>query len=114
MAFVNWLGGGANNGLAGTGISAAGTTQGTATTLFAQENEVTTVASGAGVIINPLFAPGEAMSVLNLGANALMVYPPSGMKINALPTNQGMQLGLNTAVMFRCISTTRIAGFLSA
>ena len=114
MALANVIGGGDGAGLTGTAISAAGTTQATATTLYAQENEVTTVAANAGVVMSPLFDPGEIMTVFNAGANPLKVYPPSGMQINALPANQAMLLSPNTGVLFRCVSTTRVFGVLSA
>lgn len=114
MAIQNWIGGGAAAFLSETGISAAGTTQATATTLRAQDSEVTTVASGAGVVLNPLFAPSEEMTVFSTGANALKIYPPSGMQINNLPANTAMSLSPNTGVLFHCVSTTRIIGILSA
>ncbi len=114
MGMQNVIGGGSGAGLVGTGISAAGTTQGTATTLLTQDSDVSTVASGAGVVISPLFAPGEEATVFNSGANPLKIYPPSGMQINALPTNSAMLLSPNTGVHFRCTSTTRIIGVLSA
>ena len=114
MAFVNYIGGGDGAGLTGTGISAAGTTQATATTLRAQENEVTTVASGAGVVMDPLLSASEIQTVFNASSTALKVYPPSGMQINGLPSNTAMILAPNTGVMFRCVSSTRIFGVLSA
>ena len=60
-----------------TSVSAAGTTQGTATELSAADNEVTTVASGAGVVLSSKLAPGDLQTVFNAGANALKVYPTS-------------------------------------
>lgn len=97
-----------------TAISAAGTTQGTATELSAADSEVTTVASGAGVVLSSKLAPGDTQSVFNAGANALKVYPTSGMKINSLSANAPMLLATNTGCIFKCISTTRIFGVLSA
>jgi len=114
MAFQNVIGGGANAYLTATGIAAAGTTQGTATTLTGQDNEVSTVSANTGVIVHPLFAPGEEMTVFNAGANPLKVYPPTGLQINALPANTGFLLSPNTGVLLRCVSTTRIFGVLSA
>lgn len=96
------------------GVSAAGTTQGTATELKAADNEVTTVADGAGVVLSSAISAGDTQSVFNAGANPLKVYPPSGMKINDLTTNLPMTLGLNTGVLFKCVSTTRVFGVLSA
>lgn len=113
MAFQNVIGGGAGAYLTETGITAAGTTQATATTLNAQENEVTTVAAGSGVSLHPLLVPGEIQTVFNAGANELKVYPASGVKINALTANLPMILPTNTGVLFRSVSTTRVFGILS-
>lgn len=97
-----------------TSVSAAGTTQGAATELTATDNEVTTVASGAGCVLSSKLAPGDEQTVFNAGANALKIYPPSGFKINALAANASMTLGTNTACLFKCISTTRVYALLSA
>ena len=113
MAWQNTIGDGANS-LAATGISAAGTTQATATILLAQDNEVTTVASSSGVVVTNLLLPGENMTVFNAGANAVKVYPPTGVQINALGSNNGFSLSPNTGVMLRMVSTSRIFGVLSA
>ncbi len=98
----------------GTGISAAGTTQGTATELTAADNEITTVASGAGVVLASTLSGGDMQTVFNAGANAVKVYPPSGLKINALSTNAPMLLATNTGCLFKCVSSTRVFGVLSA
>ena len=113
MAWQNTIGDGANS-LTATSITAAGTTQATATILLAQDNEVTTVASGAGVVVTNLLLPGENMTVFNAGANAVKVYPPTGVQINALGSNNGFSLSPNTGVMLRMVSTSRIFGVLSA
>lgn len=97
-----------------TSITAAGTTQGAATELTAADSEVTTVAAGAGVALSSKLAAGDAVSVFNAGANPLKVYPPSGMKINALAANAAMTLATNTGCIFKCVSTTRVFGVLSA
>ncbi len=107
MAIQNVIGGGDGAGLTGT-VSGAGTTQATATILLSQDSDVSTVASGSGVVLPTQFSPGEEMTVFNSGANALKVYPMTGYQINALPTNGAMTLSTNTGVMFRCVSTTRI------
>lgn len=114
MALSNVIGGGANAGLVTAALSAAGTTQGTATELTSEDNEITTTASGAGVVLNRLLVPGEFQSVFNAGANVLKVYPPSGLSINALAANAPMTLGTNTGVLFKCVSATRVFGVLSA
>ena len=96
------------------GVSAAGTTQGTATELTAAVSDITTVAAGAGVVLNASIAPGDEQAVFNAGANAVKIYPPSGLKINALAANAAMTLAVNTGCIFKCVSTTRIFGVLSA
>ena len=97
-----------------TALSAAGTTQGTPTRLTAADNELTTVAAGAGVVLSADLASGDSQTVFNAGANAVKVYPPSGMKINALAANAPMTLATNTGCIFKCVSTTRVFGVLSA
>ena len=95
-------------------VSAAGTTQGTATELTAADSEITTVAAGSGVILNSNLSAGDQQTVFNAGANAVKVYPPSGFKINALATNAAMTLATNTGCLFKCVSSTRVFGVLSA
>lgn len=95
-------------------VSAAGTTQGTATELVSADSEITTVAEGSGVILSSGLSSGDLQTVFNAGANAVKVYPPSGFKINALSTNAPMSLGTNTGCLFKCVSATRVFGILSA
>ena len=97
-----------------TGVVAAGTGQSTATELAAADSEITTVASGAGVILSSQLAPGDVQTVFNAGANPVKVYPTVGLQINALPANAAMTLATNTGCLFKCISTTRVFGVLSA
>lgn len=99
---------------AGEAISAAGTTQGTAIELVNADSEITTTGAGSGVVLSAGLAAGDSQTVFNAGANAVKVYPPSGMKINALATNAPMLLAVNTGVMFKCVSSTRVFGILSA
>lgn len=77
-----------------TGISAAGTVQGDATQLTHNYNDVTTVASGAGVILKA----GMPTWIRNRGLNALKVYPNSGAAINALSADVADTLPVGTPV----------------
>ena len=97
-----------------TGISAAGTTQGTATALTACVNLVSTVAASSGVqLYNALV--GDSMIVFNdAGANSLNVYPPTSGKINNIATNGPVVLGINTSCLFMKITSTRWIAILSA
>ena len=96
------------------GLTATGTTQSDALELIAQYNEVTTTASGTGVVLYAALAQGDSQAVYNAGANPLTVYPPSNMKINQLATNAGMLVPKNTTCNFKWVSSTRIMGNLSA
>lgn len=87
-----------------SGISAAGTTQGTATALVSDITQVSTVGSGQGVIL-PSSEPGKIFRVVNKGANALLVYPPTSSQINALATNAGFSLAVDAAQEFFCATT---------
>ncbi len=97
----------------GTGISAAGTTQATATALTNALNGVTTVGAGAGVVLYAGSA-GDCQIVYNGGANPLKIYPPSGATINQLAANAPMTLAIHTACEFWFLSSTAIFGILSA
>ncbi len=96
-----------------TGVSAAGTTQGTAQLLVKSMTVLSTVASGAGVLLLPNLI-GVPQMVYNGGANACKVYPPSGYSINQLSANTALTLPINTAVMFWTVSSTQLVAFLSA
>jgi hypothetical protein len=88
-----------------TAISAAGTTQATATQLYPLGlHLITTCAAGAGVVVTA-GAAGDNLVIFNGGANACIVYPQVGAKINSLPTNTGINLAVNTAIELFCGTT---------
>lgn len=103
----------AANGLVNSSVSAAGTTQGDATTLTSSVNVVTTAAAGSGVVLTNSEISDE-YEILNIGANACWVYPPSSGQINNLAANKGFLLATNTAVKIKKFTATRWMGFLSA
>jgi hypothetical protein len=90
-----------------TGLTAAGTTQGTALVLTGANSlqEVTTAASGTGVVL-PTSTTSASVSVINRGANAIIVYPASGATINGQAANTGFTLPANGAITFQGKSTT--------
>lgn len=92
-----------NTELTVTGISAAGTTQGTATPLSAMINNVTTVSSGTGVNL-PTSAAGLSIVVQNNGANGLLVYPAQGASdtINGIAATAGVLLLPGSIGIFNC------------
>jgi hypothetical protein len=97
-----------------TSISAAGTTQATATELIAGISYVSTVAFGAGVALSPNATPGTCQIVYNAGANALKVYPISGAQINQITADSPHVLATNTACTYWFVTSTKIVGLLSA
>jgi hypothetical protein len=84
-----------------SGLSAAGTTQGTATALVGGVSHIATVASGAGVVL-PTSAAGLSCTIFNRGANALLVYPPVSSSIDALAANNSYSMPVNSAITFYC------------
>lgn len=97
-----------------SGISAAGTTQGTATLVQADANLVSTAASLSGVIIyNGVIGDSTTVYNDNTG-NTFVVYPPVGSKINNGATNAGINLAPNTAILLEKVTATRWIGIMSA
>lgn len=81
-------------------LTATGSNQATALLVSTVINIVTTTAASTGVILMPSEVGGE-VSVYNLGANALLVYPATGGAINALATNAGFSVGAGKAATFK-------------
>ena len=98
----------------GTSLTASGTLQSDALELVNADNDVTSVASGSGVVLLSTASAGDTQTVFNSGANPLKVYPPVGSKINSLPTNVWMILAVNTGCIFKRVSSTKFFGVLSA
>ena len=90
----------------GTGISAAGTVQGNATVIAKQINVVSTVASGAGVVL-PAAVAGMTIYITNTTANSLLVYPASGGAINSLATNAALTQAANSTIHYIAPTTTQ-------
>jgi hypothetical protein len=89
-----------------TGISAAGTAQGNATAITREINVVSTVASGAGVVL-PTAVAGMRITIVNTSANALLVYPASGGTINSLALNGSFSEAAGARLDFVATSTTQ-------
>lgn len=80
-------------------ITATGTGQSDAFFSSADHIIVTTAAAGTGVRL-PIAQPGAEVTVKNLGANALLVYPASGGAINALATDAGFSVASGSQARF--------------
>jgi hypothetical protein len=90
----------------GTGIAAAGSTQGTGTILTKEFNQVSTVLSGEGVVL-PSATAGMAITIVNTGINSLLVYPASGAAINALATNVSLSQPASATLQYVALSATQ-------
>ena len=102
------------NGQANTSITSAGTTISDATDLTTSINVITTAAASTGVQLQSAMI-GDQVEILNLGANAVTVYPDSSSnRINQLSAGTGFTLAANTAVKLRKFSSTRWMAWLSA
>jgi hypothetical protein len=89
-----------------TGISAAGSTQGTATALAKDINVVSTVSAGQGVVL-PTAVAGMRITVMNTSPTALNVYPASGGAINSAAANAAYSLSANGRLDFIATTTTQ-------
>ena len=95
------------NGAIATGLTATGTTLGTALAITADTAVFGTVGSGTGASL-PATEIGDSVEIYNGGANALTVYPDaSNVQINALTAGNGFSLGVNTMCYARRITATR-------
>lgn len=97
----------------GSGLSGAGTTQGTATAITKQTNEFTTVAASSGARL-PSPEQGEFIFIANAGANALAVYPNTGHSINALAANAAFSLAAGKNAVFWAATASKWYVNLSA
>lgn len=80
-------------------LSAAGTTQATATSIIEGFAVFTTVGASSGGIMPT--AGGKSITVVvNAGANTLTVYPAVGEKFNNGAANAGVQIASGKAGLF--------------
>lgn len=101
-------------GTVANSLVATGTIQGNALALPADINRFGTVAAGTGAIIPPCNG-GDELTVVNAGANALLVYPPVGGTINSLAANAGYSVAAATPTCFIiCITPTQYSCSQSA
>lgn len=77
-------------------VTAAGTTQATATALVSDVNVVTTstASTGLGVAL-PGATSGKYAVIVNLSANAIKVYPATGHQFDGLGVNAAISLPIN-------------------
>ncbi len=90
----------------GTGISANGSTQGTATVLSKEINVVSTVSSGQGVRL-PTATEGMVIHITNTSANNLSVYPATNGIINSLSANAAFTQAAGSTLTFIAPTATQ-------
>ncbi len=83
-----------------SGLTATGSTQGTALALSSVINEVSTVSASTGVRLMPDMSPGDMIHVHNSGASTLSVYPPTGESIQSGAANAAFSVATNRAALF--------------
>jgi hypothetical protein len=95
-------------GAVGTGLTAAGSTQGTALVLNdTQEVAIFgTVAASTGCVL-PQSGIGDDVYVVNGGANPLNIYPPVGHILNGQAVNTAYALAVAKAARCVRVSDTR-------
>jgi len=97
-----------------TGISAAGSTQGTATALTACVNLVSTATALQGVqLYTGTVNDSQIVYNDNTGVT-ILVYPPTSGQINGLSANAGIQVPNNTFCEFFKVTSTRWIAQMSA
>jgi len=89
-------------------VSAAGTTQGTATGLVSNINNVTVVTAAAAGVRLPTAVAGMRILVRNSdSADTLSIYPATGGTINALSANAAFTLAAGSTIELMATTTTQ-------
>ena len=88
-------------------LVATGTAQADALSLMADWNQITTTASGTGVVL-PSLTGGQSCLVLNSGATSLNVYPPTDAQIDVLGANNPYSLATLKMQIYWFFSSTAI------
>lgn len=91
-----------------TGLTATGSTQGTALSLSSSVSKFTTVSASTGAILPNASGKGE-YAVYNGGANPLSVYPATGETINGGAANAAFTVTNGKAAVFKPVGQTWIA-----
>ena len=91
-----------------TDVTAAGTTQATAAILTGDWAKVSTIGSGAGVVLVEAPFPNPKGVMNAAAANELRVYPWSGAAFNGRTVNDPLVLPIGHAALFVCLSPTDI------
>jgi len=91
-----------------TGVTATGSTQGTAYALVSSFTLFSTVAASTGAIL-PAASGAEDHLLYNGGAQTLTVYPATGQTINGGAANAGVSVPAGKSARFTAAGTQWIA-----
>ena len=92
-------------GTVSNGLTATGTLQTDALQLPATINVFTTVAASTGARLSPVEV-GASVTVANLGANALLLYPSTGQTINGGAANASVSVAVGKTAQVTGITGT--------
>ena len=87
-------------------VTAAGSTQGTATALSSQYNRITTASLMQGVILPASQGVGDEIEVVNATTVNICVYPPVGGSLNGNSANVPVVVAPRRAHTFFCADGT--------
>lgn len=108
----------ATQGILANNLTATGNSQATALPLPSDFNIFTTVAASTGTIMPTLNAgfpaPTDYYTVVNHGANTLLVYPAVGGKIANAAANAGFSVPAGKTADFICLDGLNWAASVSA
>jgi hypothetical protein len=96
-----------------TNVTATGTTQSGAAILRGDYNVVKTVPAGSGVVLLAALM-GLYVTVLNLGANPLLVYPTSGQTIDGQAVNLPVTVPVNGIMTFQATTAAGTAWYTTS
>jgi hypothetical protein len=88
-------------------VTAAGTTQGTATALLRSYNIVTSVTAGNTGVILPTPTAGYIVTVVNRGGLSLNIYPATGGTIDSAAANTAITLPVGASITIEAASATQ-------
>lgn len=107
----------ASMGFPSTGLTAAGSTQGTALALPSDFNVFTTTGASTGAILPAAgtnYQVADTVIVVNHGGNTLTVYPPVGGKIGTGSANTGLSVPSGKMAWFTLVDATAGANIWAA
>lgn len=107
----------ASMGFPSVGLTALGSTQGTALVLPSDFNVFTTVGASTGAILPAAsfqYQITDTVIAVNHGASALTVYPPTGGKIGTASVNAGLSVPSGKTAWFLLVDSTNGANIWAA